>query len=501
MASHEIHPRFTRRQALRSAGGAAGAAVLGAGTFGTANLLGGGRASRSPPDDRAVRSFRSRPELRPPAVSVTSPSAGTGYLFLGPGSRGGAQGGPLIVDPRGEPVWFKPLPSTLWGANFCASEHHGRPVLAWWEGEIEVPLGYGRGEAVLLDSAYHELGRIRAARGHQMDVHELQLTPQGTALFTCYPRAVPTDLTAVGGPRNARVLESIIQEVDVRTGRLVMEWRSLEHIAVSESYRSLEEPYDYLHVNSIDIAPDGHLLISGRHTWSLYKLDRHTGDVIWRLGGKRSDFAMGDGTQFSWQHDGRHVDPRTITVFDNGSDGPTKTEGQSRGLVLNFDAVARKVRVQGAYHHPKRLLADSMGSVQTLPGGRVLVGWGDRPYASELTADGGLAADAVLPAGQQSYRSFRLPWAGAPGRAPAIAARRDRMTGTSTLYVSWNGATEASAWLVSAGPRPDELSALASVMRTGFETAIPLGASGGHAMVTALDSRGRQLVSSGTVTL
>jgi len=289
--------------------------------------------------------------------------------------------------------------------------------------------------------------------------------------------------------------------VDTRTGRLLMEWRSLEHIAITESYRSLEEPYDYLHANSVDVAPDGNLLISGRHTWSLYKLDRRTGEVIWRLGGKRSDFAMGDGAQFSWQHDARHIDPDTITVFDNGSDGPTKTEPQSRALVLRVDRGTREVRVQGAYHHPKRLRADAMGSVQTLTGGNLLVGWGDQPYASELTPDGALAVDAVLPPGQQSYRSFRLPWAGAPRHAPAIAARPHRMIGTSTLYVSWNGATDVAGWLVSAGPRPDELATLATVPRTGFETAIPLGASRGHAMATALDSRGRQLASTRTVRL
>jgi hypothetical protein len=334
-----------------------------------------------------------------------------------------------------------------------------------------------------------------------MDVHELQLTPQGTALFTCYPEAVPRDLTDIGGPRNAHVLESIIQEVDLRTGRLLMEWRSLDHIAVSESYRSLEEPYDYLHVNSIDIAPDGNLLISGRHSWALYKLDRRTGEVIWRLGGKRSDFAMGPGTRFSWQHDARQVDRTTITVFDNGSDGPTKTEPQSRGLVLNVDGRARKVRVRNAYHHPKRLRAGAMGSVQALAGGHVLVGWGDQPYASELAPDGALAIDVALPKGQRSYRSFRLPWAGGPADVPAITASRDPMTGTSTLYVSWNGATDVSRWQVSAGPRRGEPSPVATVARTGFETAIPLGANEGHAKVTALDASGRRLASTATVRL
>ena len=72
----------------------------------------------------------------------------------------------------------------------------------------------------------------------------------------------------------------------------------------------MSEPWDYLHLNSIDVLPDGNLLVRVRHTFALYKLDRKTGKVIWRLGGKRSDFDMGPGTQFAWQHDGRQVGRR-----------------------------------------------------------------------------------------------------------------------------------------------------------------------------------------------
>ena len=150
------------------------------------------RSVRSEPALRpgSVRSFVSRPDLRPPAVAVAGPARPDGVLFLGPGWKDGAQGGPLIVDPSGEPVWFHPLPSSLWGANFGVSDLGGEPVLAWWQGTIEVPLGYGRGEAVVLDGSYREQRRIQAANGRVMDVHELQLTPEGTALFTCHPQAV-----------------------------------------------------------------------------------------------------------------------------------------------------------------------------------------------------------------------------------------------------------------------------------------------------------------------
>src|SRR6185312_16371563 len=164
------------------------------------------------------------------------------------------------------------------------------------------------------------------------------------------------DLSEIGGPSKGRVLENIIQEVDIRTGKLLMEWRSLDHVPISESYRKPADPLDYLHANSIDIAADGNLLVSGRHTWSVYKLDRRTGEVIWRLGGKRSDFAMGKDSQYAWQHHACVVDPTTISVFDNGADGATTSRSQSRGVLVSIDEAGRTVRLRDAYEHPHRLL-------------------------------------------------------------------------------------------------------------------------------------------------
>lgn len=505
MVGGEDLRRPTRRQLLIGAGGGAAALAVGGAALAAERLLTGGAHKQAAGSAAAhaseARRFHSRPDLHPPDIDIAGRSAEPGYVFLGPGTLGATQGGPLIVGADGAVLWFKPLRSPMWETNFTAASYQGQPVLAWWEGEVLVPIGYGQGEGVIVDDSYSEIGRVRAANGRRVDMHEFRLTPEGTALFTCYPEIRQADLSEIGGSRDGRVVESIIQEIDLQSGRLVMEWRSLEHIPVSESYRPPHDPYDYLHANSIDVAADGNLLVSGRHTWTIYKLDRRTGEVIWRLGGKRSDYSLTRDARFTWQHDARRVDDRTITVFDNGFDGKTKSESQSRGVVLDVDSTRRTVRLRRAYLHPEALLADAMGSVEVLPDGHILVGWGSKPYATEFTADGELVADVRLPRGLQSYRAFRLPWTGVPANRPAIAARPDPVVGATTLYASWNGATDVAHWQVHAGPSPRRLHRAGVVHRQGFETAIPLDGEHRYAEVTALDASAQRLAKSRTIRL
>jgi hypothetical protein len=131
--------------------------------------------------------------------------------------------------------------------------YRGKPVLTWWQG---TQIG-GLGEGVIVDSSYREIARVRAGNGHTLDPHELLLTAEGTALITCSPSNVSADLSSIGGSKNGRVAESVIQEVDVQTGRVLLEWRSLDHVSVSESYMQPGGIYDFMHANSIDVAPDG----------------------------------------------------------------------------------------------------------------------------------------------------------------------------------------------------------------------------------------------------
>lgn len=499
----EVEPsgQLSRRALLKGAGGAAGLAALGGGAVGAVRLLGdSGRlpalASARSDAGAPTREFISRPDLRPPAVTVTGTPPAGGHVLVSPFPRDGSQPGPLIFDATGEPVWFRPLPG-LRATNLQVGQYRNRSVLIWWEGTI--PKGYGQGQAVIVDTSYRELARVRAGNGRQMDLHELLLTPEGTVLFTCFPESVTADLSAAGGPSNGTALQSIIQEVDVQTGRVLLEWRSLEHVDVSESYASLADPYDYLHANSIDVAPDGNLLISARHAFAVYKLDRRTGRVIWRLGGKQSDFRMGPDSQFYWQHDARALGDRMITLFDDGA-GPSRSETESRAIALEVDEDAREVRLVRSYRHPKPLLADAMGSARALPNGHMLVGWGTEPYVSEFAQDGRLLFDAHLESGSASYRAFRHPWRAVPKESPVAAARRTP-EGQTKLYVSWNGATDLDRWRISLGPTPGTLQAAGMARRRGFETVIPLRAGHGYAQATAVDAAGRRLASSRVIRL
>jgi hypothetical protein len=492
-------PRMTRR-ALLGAGLSGAVALAGAG-YGIDRLIaGGGDATdpgglpgpRSLPANGTAQRFVSRPDLEPTVTGTTVRGAAAPGLFMvGPGSSPPVQAGPMIVDGRGELVWFAPLPLHTWLTNLQVRSYRGRPVLTWWEGKLVD--GYGVGEAVIADTAYREIARVKALNGRTMDLHEFQLTPSGTALFTCTPRTATVNLSSIGGPPSAHALESIFQEVDISTGRLIREWRSLDHVPLAESYRTTYAPFDYLHVNSIDVLADGDLLVSARNTWALYKLDRSSGEVVWRLGGKRTDFAMAPGAQFAWQHDARQVANGRMTLFDDGFDGVTRSHTASRGLILGVDEPGRKVGVQRAYTHPAGLLSSGMGNAQLLDDGHMVVGFGDDPYTTEFAPDGSVVSQLIMPKGQHSYRSFRLPWHAVPAGAPAVASRRSRRSGKATLYVSWNGATGVARWRVLGGARRSDLRPVATVGRDGFETRIELGTGAGFVRAQALDAAGREL--------
>src|SRR5438034_1230963 len=230
--------------------------------------------------------------------------------------------------------------------------------------------------AVLSDSpwpAASASARLPAGAGRQSDLHEFTLTPRGTAIVTSY-EVRTANLSGVGGPPSGKVIGGIVQEITIPGARVLFAWRSLNHVPIEESHVVFNgHAYDYFHVNSVDIDADGNLLVSARNTWTVYKVHRETGEVLWRLGGKRSDFQMGPGTAFAWQHDARHHDEGgLISLFDNGAAPPVAP--QSRGIVVALDRRGRRARLVRQYVHPRRLLTPFMGNAPVLPNGNGVVG-------------------------------------------------------------------------------------------------------------------------------
>jgi hypothetical protein len=453
-------------------------------------------------DETAAHSFRSRPGIAPPRVTTElhEGEPAPGFVFLAP-KRGPGRNGALIVDNEGEPVWFFPVEVPVEQIyDFRVMEFQGEPMLVWWQGAGV--LGHGFGHWVVYNSSYELVTTIRIGNGYAGgDFHDIYFTPWNTALIGTY-NSIEWDLTAVEGKKVDGVIDNVIQEIDIPTGAVMFEWHSLDFVDLEDTYfkRSEDEPdrhFDYFHYNSIDLDADGNILVSARNTWALYAIDRVTGEVIWTMGGKSSDFAMGEGTQPAYQHDLRPSPNGELSLFDNGAQ-PTVYE-ESRGLVLATNMDDMSVEVVREYLHPDHISAGSQGNMQILPDGNVFIGWGSEPIASEFAADGTLLLDLRI-AGEEmhSYRAYRFEWVGMPTELPAMAVELGT-GGELTLYASWNGATELAAWQVLAGDSEDDLAPVGDpAPRTGFETTIPIASDASAFAVQALDATGEVLAASAT---
>jgi hypothetical protein len=444
--------------------------------------------------------YRSRPDLSPPrtTIDVRRPGTGSGLLFLNGRNRTGrGQQGPLIVDDAGEVVWFKPVGERRKATDVRTQTYQGNPVLTYWVGKARQ--GNGAGENVILDQAYRPVARVRAGNGYRADLHEFLITPQNTAIVMIY-NPIERDLSSMGGSSRSRVVDSIVQEIDIPTGLVLFEWHSLGQVGLAESYgrvsRNPALPFDYMHINAATLDADGNLLLSGRDTWAVYKVDRRTGEIKWRLGGKRSTFKLSPGARFAWQHDVERRADGTISLFDNGASPPVRK--RSRGLVLAVDEQTKTARAVKQYQHPRGLLAANQGSLQTLPNGNVFIGWGSQRYFSEYTADGELLFDGRLSVANDHYRAVRQRWTGRPATPPAIAAE-PRGSKRSAVYASYNGATGVATWEVLAGGQRTGLVPVATARRTGFETAVSVGTAGPYFAVRAKDAKGQILGTSKTV--
>jgi hypothetical protein len=454
-------------------------------------------------------------------INVITPARAVapGLIFYTP-ADGVAPDGPAIVDNTGELVWLRPDKGVA-ATDLGVATYHGRPALYWWEGANNQ--GVGTGNLVLADAGYREVARVAIGDGRTADLHEFLITPQGTAIFFA-DTGIP-GFDATGKPLPYQLLDCEIQEVDIASGRLLWSWHSADHIAVDETYIAPPtQPgkiFDYAHANSIALDADGNLLLSARNTCTIYKIERSSGRILWRLGGGRSNFALGPGVAFSWQHDARRQRDGLLTLFDDGNTNspqptaptasaatqtpeatpsPTGAPAQhpSRGIVLKLDDTAMTASLVGEFAHPSPLLATSQGNMQILPNGNVFIGWGSTPWFTEFDPTGKVVFDATFPAGKMSYRAYRFPWTGTPTEPPAVAVVKDA-SGKSTVYASWNGATDVSAWEAVTGDSPATLTAVASAPKAGFETAIPLPSAGRYVAVRARDAAGQVMGSSSAI--
>jgi len=267
------------------------------------------------------------------------------------------------------------------------------------------------GRFYALNALYDVVDSFSCGNGYSTDAHDLALLPNGHAVLMSYDRQI-MDLSQVvpGGRIDARVIGLILQELD-RDKNVVFQWRSWDHFQITDvvSHDLTAKTVDYVHGNSIDVDPDGNLILSSRHMNEITKISRATGDILWRLGGKNNQFTfINEPIPFSHQHCARRLPNGHITLFDNGN---FRTPEFSRAVEYAIDEVQKTATLVWQYRLNPDVFTVATGSVQRLPNGNTLIGWGTtNPTLTEVAADGSLVSELTFDPGIGSYRAFRFEW-------------------------------------------------------------------------------------------
>lgn len=327
-------------------------------------------------------------------ITLSTPDTTSGHLFITP-IRIGAAPVPsslIILDNQGRHLYRKDSPD--WVMDF---KRLPNGLISYMDRESE--------SYKLLNSSFQQVGQLEGV-GYPVDTHDLQLSPDKERyLFIIYRRRFGVDMSQIvaGGNMSATVVSCLIQEVD-RDNNLVWQWDGWDHQSVTYTNANLlGASIDYDHCNSLEYDNDGNIMVSSRNLDSITKINRATGEVIWRLGGMGNDFTFTNDSGFALQHDARWLGSGRLTLFDNGR----ATRGYSRAVEYEINEAARLITRTWEYTGS---FAFCCGNFQTLPDGNRLINWGPaKPSVTEVTPDGERVFELTIAAPYFSYRAFKFP--------------------------------------------------------------------------------------------
>lgn len=357
----------------------------------------------------------------------------------------------------------------------------------WIGGDTE---GY-----MVMDRHFRIADTLRCQNGFDTNDHELQLLPNGHALMIATEDRNMILIDPDGNP-NTTVIGNHIQEID-ENGTVVFQWLCWDHINLEDSYLEFMElsHVDYIHMNSIAVDYDGNLVISSRHLSECTKIDRQTGEIIWRLGGKNNQFDfINDPDQISFQHDFRPVPgkPDYYTLLDNGAQ---KDPNYSRAVEFRLDTenmIAEKV---WEYRHSPDWFSRLMGNAQRLPNGNTLINWGDGalPKITEVTPDNLVVYEADFTPKMINYRTFRFEFDGYM-LAPYLVAEPypDRVR----LLFNKFGDNGVDYFNIYGGENPEQMVWIDSVSTTWTDLADLEDSKYFFLEVTAVDTSGLESIPS-----
>ncbi|KAH8660384.1 ASST-domain-containing protein [Xylariales sp. PMI_506] len=386
-------------------------------------------------------------------------------------------------------------------------QYNGSNYLTFFGGYL-IDSSHGAGKCYLMNSHYEIAHVINAVNAPQnVDLHECLLTTDGTAIITSYYNT-PYNLTEFGGPANGTLINSMFQEIDIATGDLLFEWKAFDHYPLSYSYVPLNTggQIDWFHLNSVEKTSEGHYLISALQVGTIAYINGTSGEPIWNLGGKGNNFTdtRADGATTFLSHDARFRNEALteISYFDNTvlTQEVGCTADCTKGRIVQINTDNMTVTLQRQYFHPLSIQAGPEGNLQITDSGTVLIGWGTAPTITEheiLTA--ACIWDiqyGIFELAPDNYRAFKSDWVGYPLWPPGIASTTTNAS--STVWVSWNGATEVTDWVLlgaddAKSPYWNSSQIVTQVPKSGFETGITVNSTVLYARVAGLDVNGTML--------
>ena len=466
--------------------------------------------------------YKSRPDVYAPAFNITifdEAAVTPGYIFIGAYQT--FQNGLYIYDNRGNLV-YSGFAERGGGPchNFHVCTMNGTDNLCYITGAQNQ--GYVRGVGNVMDNTLTSVTSVKSGGGlANFDEHEFNVVDDGRNVLMTLYEPEQYDLTNWGVTTGQGwIMNCYFQKLELGTNRLLFEWSALDHVApdettvapnsteVSGSGLNPTLPWDYFHINAVDQNADGDFLVSARHTSTIYKISGQDGHIIWRVGGKRSDFSFPPGQNFTFQHDARfRQENQTITIislFDNGSNGYNNTKRYSSGLILRLDHTDNSVRFLREYRAPDGLLSASQGNLQLLgPNSdwntaNTFHGWGNNAWISEYTNDGTMVQSGYFATtGSMNYRAFKYNYTINPTDAPALYTYARSNDSATAYYMSWNGATRVASWrMYGSASRDGPWRIIDTVDKAGFETTFLAPRFHAWALIESLDSSGRAIKNS-----
>ena len=370
---------------------------------------------------------------------------------------------------------------------------------------------------MVLDDTFTTISSVHSIGGvANFDEHEFNVLPDGSSLFTLY-NAEHYDLSNYNiTTGQGWIMNNFFQRIEIGSNRLLFEWSAIDHVLPNETFvapNSTEvsgdglgatTPWDYFHINSVDMNSNGDYLISARHTSTVYKISGKNGTILWRLGGIASDFTFPPGLNFSSQHDARFLEDNATTtvlsLFDNASNGYNQTSGYSSGMILILNHTSESVTLLRDFVSPFQFVSQSQGNMQILNKknwrtSNVFMGWGKNAFISEYKPGGRMVQMGYFAIeGAMHYRAFKQNFTSNPTDAPALYAYALNTSTSTTYWMSWNGATKVASWRVYSGPTQNgPWNQVGWIQKNGFETQYTATGYYPWSIVEALDANGKSL--------